>query len=398
MALNPYLVWYSQEARSYALMALFVALSLAFFGRYLNRPSVRSAAWWALAAGLAVGSHYFAVFVVAPQAVWLLAITRFRRPAAVAVAAVVAIGLALIPLAVAQEGSGRRNGFERIDLASRIGESGLNFVASEEPAPFAGSSAIDVVQALAAAGGAVLLIAAVAMVATGGSPRERLAAISVGAIAASAIAVPVVLALVGFDFLNPRNLIEALVPLLILVAVGFGCRGAGPLGLVAAGCACALFVVVLVAVGIATQMQRPPWRSAAAALGPAEAGLVFVVPRNGDDPLALYLPAKIARDLGRPVSVRRVDVLSTNYRVKPPVGGFRLTDQRRMAPFFIRWRFEAERRRRITLSELAARGCSASVPRSSSAIEVRRGLARYFRSRDRRRSFSTRPAVCSSGQ
>ena len=39
VALNPYLVWYSQEARSYALMALFVALSLVFFARCLNRPS-----------------------------------------------------------------------------------------------------------------------------------------------------------------------------------------------------------------------------------------------------------------------------------------------------------------------------------------------------------------------
>jgi hypothetical protein len=354
VAVNPYLVWYSQEARSYALMVLFVALSLAMFGRCLHRPSGRSAGWWALAAALAIGSHYFAAFVVAPQAVWLLVAGPRRRPAAIAVAALVAVGLALIPLAVAQEGSDRRNGFERIPLASRLGESGLNFVASEEPAPFQGARGIDAVQALAAAGGALLLVASVALVATRGSPAERRAAISAGGIAAAAIAVPVALALVGLDFLNPRNLIGALMPLLIVLAAGFGCRGAGRLGLVAAASACALFVVVLVAVHAATQMQRPPWRSAAAALGPAQGRRIFVVPHNGDDPLALYLHAQIARDLGRRVSVRRIDVLSTTYRVKRP-SGFGLADQERMAPFFIRWRFEAERRRSVKLQELGGR-------------------------------------------
>jgi hypothetical protein len=354
VALNPYLVWYSQEARSYALMALFVALSLVFFARCLHRPSARSAVWWTVAAALAVGTHYFAAFVVAPQAVWLLVFGRDRRPAAIAVAAVAAVGLALIPLAVAQEGSGRRNGFEGVPVVSRVGESGLNFVASEEPAPFAGTSGIDAVQALAATGGVVLLAAAVALVVTRGSPRERSAAISAGAIAAVGIAIPVALALGGLDFLNPRNLIGALVPLLIALAVGFGCRGAGRVGLIAAGSACVLFLAVLVAVGAATQMQRPAWRSAAVVLGPAQGRRVLVVPHNGDDPLALYLHAQIARDLGRRVPVRRIDVLSTTYRVTPP-SGFGLADQERMAPFFIRWRFEAERRRSVKLQELAGR-------------------------------------------
>jgi predicted membrane-bound mannosyltransferase len=354
VALNPYLVWYSQEARAYALMALFVALSLVFFSRCLHRPSARSAVWWTVAAALAVGTHYFAVFVVAPQAVWLLAFGRDRRPAAIAVAAVAAAGLALIPLAVAQEGSGRRNGFEGVPLVSRVGESGLNFVASEEPAPFAGTSGIDAVQALAAAGGAVLLAAAVALVATRGSPRERSAAICAGAIAAVGIAVPVALALGGLDFLNPRNVIGALVPLLIGLAVGFGCRGAGRLGLIAAAFACVLFVVVLVAVGAATQMQRPSWRSAAVALGSVRGERVLVVPRNGNDPMALYLDVEISRDLGRRMRIGRIDVLSTTYRVTPPAG-FELTDQERMAPFFVRWRFEAKRRRWISLRELAGR-------------------------------------------
>ena len=42
VALNPYLVWYSQEARSYALMVLFATAALYYFARSLDDPSPRS--------------------------------------------------------------------------------------------------------------------------------------------------------------------------------------------------------------------------------------------------------------------------------------------------------------------------------------------------------------------
>jgi mannosyltransferase len=355
VAVNPYLVWYSQEARSYALMAFFVALTLVYFARCLKRPSPGSLALWALSSALAIGSHYFAAFLVGPEAVWLLLSTRLSRPAILAVAAVVAVGLALGSLAATQEGSGRRNGFERIPLASRVGETGLNFVASEEPAPFAGATAIDAVQALAAVGGALLLAAALALVATGGSAEEQSAAVSAGVVAVAAIAIPLLLAVVGLDFVNPRNLIGALVPLLVVVAAGFGSRAVGRTGLVGAASTCALFIGVLVAVNASSQMQRPDWRDAAEALGPASSDRVFVVPHNGDDPLAYYLHADIAKHLSRRVLVRQIDVLSTNYGVKRPSGRFTLVHKERMAPFFLLWRYEAKRRQRVTLRELAGR-------------------------------------------
>lgn len=123
VALNPYLVWYSQEARSYALMVLFATAALYFFARSLRDPSPRSLGMWAVAAALSVCSHYFAAFLIAPQAVWLLARGTARRQAAVATGAVVLAGLALVPLAVAQEGSGRRNAFTDTLLISRVGDS-----------------------------------------------------------------------------------------------------------------------------------------------------------------------------------------------------------------------------------------------------------------------------------
>src|SRR4051812_35724719 len=48
-ALSPALIWYSQEARSYALMVLLCALALLFFVRALGQTRVRPYVVWALA-------------------------------------------------------------------------------------------------------------------------------------------------------------------------------------------------------------------------------------------------------------------------------------------------------------------------------------------------------------
>ena len=101
IAVNPMLIWYSQEARSYALLVFFGAVSLFFFVRALDTRGGRDLAFWALASALALCSHYFAVFAVAIEAALAaggaagsLARSSCRRSAAVAAA-----GLALLPLA-----------------------------------------------------------------------------------------------------------------------------------------------------------------------------------------------------------------------------------------------------------------------------------------------------------
>jgi mannosyltransferase len=356
VALNPYLIWYSQEARSYALMVLLAACALVYFARSLERPSRSPLALWALASALAVWTHYFAVFLIVPQALWLLLRHGPRRRAIFATAAIAAVGLALVPLAVSQEDGDRRNGFTQTPLASRAGETALNFVASEEPAPFAGNNKIDTVQLVAIVGGALLLAAAIALIATRASREERGGAIVAGVVGGGALAFPLLLAVVGLDFVNPRNLIGALIPLLIVLAIGFGGRGAGRAGLAAGATTCGLFAGVLIAVAISAQMQRPDWRGAAEALASTGEARVVVVPRNGDDPVAYYLGARKAAGFGkRRVRAREIDVLSTNYRVKRPAGPFELVDQERRAPFFLLWRYRAPRPRPIRLRHLTGR-------------------------------------------
>ncbi|MEA2309814.1 MAG: mannosyltransferase, partial [Thermoleophilaceae bacterium] len=112
-AVNPYLVWYSQEARAYALLVLLCTASLLFFLRTEHEHSVkgtvpltRRSLWlWALFSSLALLTHYFAAFLVVPEAAWLL--WRHRsRAVGLAVAAPLAVGAALLPLAIAQRDAG----------------------------------------------------------------------------------------------------------------------------------------------------------------------------------------------------------------------------------------------------------------------------------------------------
>ena len=110
-AFNPLLIWYSQEARSYALLVLFAGLSFLLFARIAREQRDRDLAWWTLVSALAIATHYFAAFVVAPEAAWLLLRARDRRRPLIATGALLAVGGALLPLLLRQR---------RLDLTSFI--------------------------------------------------------------------------------------------------------------------------------------------------------------------------------------------------------------------------------------------------------------------------------------
>ena len=71
VAVHPLLVYYSQEARGYAAVALACAVGFALLPRRARGRSGR--VWWALASAVALGCHYFAIFPVAIEAAILLA-------------------------------------------------------------------------------------------------------------------------------------------------------------------------------------------------------------------------------------------------------------------------------------------------------------------------------------
>jgi uncharacterized membrane protein len=82
MALTPFAVYYGIEARPYATMTFFVALSTLAL---LRAVDTRSRRWWLLYVGSAAAaaySHYTSIFVLAVQAAWALWVCRdeLRQP------------------------------------------------------------------------------------------------------------------------------------------------------------------------------------------------------------------------------------------------------------------------------------------------------------------------------
>lgn len=260
VAANPFLVWYSQEARSYALLALLGAGSVLAFGHALRGGGLSLAAWAAVA-GLAIATHYFAVFLVVAEAVWLLARLRPRSRAVVASLVPAAVTLAHVPLVLAQRGNGEA--VAGSSLAARIAGIPKNLVVGYSfPAEAPGTAVA-----------ALLVLAGIVLVARL-APAERRGALAAGSLALAALLVPAALAVAGIDFLVARNTIAAAVPAAVCLGAGYA---TGRLGLAAAGVLCVLSAAVALAPALDATYGRTDWRGAAERLRPADVPRAIVV-------------------------------------------------------------------------------------------------------------------------
>ena len=329
VAVNPMLIWYSQEARSYALLVLACALSLLFFLRALERRRGIDLAAWAAASGLALCSHYFAFFPVAIEAVWLLVVLRARwRMVLPALAGVGAVGLALIPLIAAQVNPTHIGWIEHSLLSTRFIETGVSFLIGETGHVIAEPPRhrFAVLPALLAAGAVLLLILR-------GSRRERhsgaiTAALGLGVLLLAGLAV-----LVGKDYVVERNLLPVLVPLLALVAVGCAVGRQRLLGLVLAGALCAYWVAFDVYVTQTPNLQRPDFRTLTQAMGPARVSRAVVSWKLAADPMRWYLPGTAPRMYGGRTRVAEVAVVSKPHAAFRRTGlppAFRLSQRVRL--------------------------------------------------------------------
>ena len=260
VAVNPFLVWYSQEARAYALLALLGAGSVLAFGLALRGGRTALAVWAAVSA-LAIATHYYAVFLVAAEALWLLARLRPSRPVVLATLLPGAVLLAHLPLVLEQ-----RDNAEAVSGSSLVGRiAGIpkNLVVGYSfPAEAVGS-------ALAA----LLVLVGVALVVRL-APAERRRALLAGSLALAVIVTPVALAVVGVDFLVARNTIIAVVPAAVCLGAGYA---SGRRGLAAASLLCALSAAVALAPALDATYGRTDWRAAAEELRPATGPRAIVV-------------------------------------------------------------------------------------------------------------------------
>jgi 4-amino-4-deoxy-L-arabinose transferase-like glycosyltransferase len=281
-ALSPMLVWYSQEARAYALLTLTGGASFVLFALARREPSPRRLAWWAVVSALAIATHYFAGFVVIAEAALL--IHRHRHSTAVrwAVAGVAGAAACLLPLAAVQAGHRRLGWVGGIELTDRITEGVQRLVAAGQPSSWWGATGAEVTPYAWIGAVAILALAAV-LLTRRASAEERsggvlaLAVVAVGGGLPAAIALAAHLVSGGDgDYFLDRNVLGAWVPLAVLVGSGLAARRAGIAG--AAGLTAILVWSAAVYVDITTspELQRDDWRAVADAL-PADDGTLVVV-------------------------------------------------------------------------------------------------------------------------
>ncbi len=295
-AVSPILVWYSQEARAYALVTALSALSLWAFARLLREPSRRFVVAWALASALALATHYFAAFLVLPEAVWLAAAPPTRRAAAPALAAVAVAGLALLPLALHQSSLDLASFIKGESLPFRVAQAGKNLLVGFDSPLERELAAVAVLIALAGAAG----------VFAWARGRERAGGHVALALGLLVVGLPVVLAAAGVDYLDSRNVLPAWIPLMTVVAAGL--LPAGRTGVAALVLLGLLGLAGVIGVAVTPKWQREDWRGMAHALGPATEPRVIITPATGRRPLDLYLGRPPARRTGGAV-VREIALL-----------------------------------------------------------------------------------------
>ncbi len=345
VTVNPLFVWYSQEARAYGLFVLLAAVAMLCWLCALRRPTPRRMAMFALAGSLALLSHYFAVFLLIPMVIWL-AWDPTRRQAAghrdrtawSAIAVLALVGVALLPLISAQGGHGTQ-WIGEWALSSR-----LQAIPQYYLTDYYGS----------ALGHGIELLVALPIVAGIGyglwrvlTPPEERGALIALTVAAGGILIPIVLVAFGADYLAPRNLVGAMIPVTALIAVVVPSQRAGRTGIALAVLIAIGFTAITVDVNLSPRLQRGNWRGLVRSLSTApgvpgrassgERALTPTVARAivtvelGSAPLEYYMPPLRNLLPGQAATVSEIDEVGYSPLVpsagQPPAPGFRLLER-----------------------------------------------------------------------
>ena len=166
-------------------------------------------------------------------------------------------------------------------------------------------------------------------------PREERGALIALAIAACGVLLPILLVAFGLDYLAPRNLVAAMIPVSALIAVVVTARRAGRVGTALAALIAVAGLAITIDVDLSPRLQRGDWRGVAKVLrrGAPAGERVITTVELGAAPLEYYLPPLHNLAEGTTVQVREID--ETGYSPltasagSPPAPGFRLREPRR---------------------------------------------------------------------
>lgn len=312
VAVEPMLVWYSQDARAYALLVLFSTAALLFFLRARRSGAARDLGWWAALSALALATHWFAFFPLAIEAVWLLLRARPLRRVLAATGGVALAAAALAPIALHQAEGGNNDWITTFGMAGRLRETAISFFVGE--AGLLKHALIPI----------ALFAGAVALLLWRGGLRERRGAAVALTIGGGSILLALALAAAGQDFVLERNLLPALIPLAFVGAAGAAAPRAGRLGVAVWAALVAYLLAFCVYSDFRPALQREDWGTVASAIGPPRGPRAILVWEQGDEPLAFYIGVGERRVKWKewrhgPVPVAEVDVVSG----RPPPAGAR---------------------------------------------------------------------------
>ena len=346
VAVNPLFVWYSQEARVYALFALTCAIAMLCCLRAGREPTPRRMAAFALSGALALLTHYFSAFLLVGMAAWLLRDPRTRRAALPALVALAAVGLALLPLIIAQGGHGTQ-WIGRWALSSRLQAIPQYYLTGYSGSPL--GHGIELLVALP-------LLAAAALGASHLRGSAQAApALAAALIAGAGILLPLALAVLGADYLAPRNLLGAMVPLTALLAVLVTMPAAGRAAPALAALSAAGFLALSLDVNLSPRLQRGNWRGVARALRVGAAARAITTVELGGAPLQYYLPHLHNLPRGSSVLISEID--QTGYAPlresagRAPAPGFSLSARLNVDGLIV-YRFVAARPRPVSEATL----------------------------------------------
>jgi mannosyltransferase len=364
-AATPIFVWHAQDGRSHSLALLLAGLSFLFFLRSLRHGRRADLVLWAVTSGLALFSHYYTAFAIAPEALLLLLFGPARRMSWAAVTGVVLAGLAVVPIALAQRGNVDRTYDLYGPLGRRLVQTPAQLLVGEQP-PLQRGSAVVV---------AILVLVALWALVKRATAGERDGAAIALAVGLGGVVALLAAAAVGVDYISARNVLPTFFPLLLVVACGFAAVRVGR-ATVAAG---AVLVAIWLAIDVVTagvpKFEREDWRGAAEALGPPTADrAVIATPYAGRQALRVYLEDSFALRSG--VRVREIDVIGlpplfrrVGETPKPPrpatdppaPPGFRLVE-RREEKYFTVLRYRASRPLPVGRAELGRARLDTDAP------------------------------------
>ncbi len=342
VAVNPMMLWYSQEARAYALVALFGALSALWWLRAERRGARRDFVWWGVWSGLAIGTHYFAVFPIIAEALMLLR-RRGVRASFAGMAVLAGFAAALAPLAIHQMLIGHADWIGNFGLGHRLWETAATFVTGET-----GDIIARPERPWLAFVPLALSLAALALLLRRGAGRERRAAARPLLLVVAAIGIPVALVAASKDFVLARNLIPALVPLLAVIGIAIASPASRRLGAAVGALLVAYSLGFCVLASTDEQFQRPNWSAVAERIGAPRGPRATVTWTLGEAPLRYYLSTgaiQIRTKERYPWLVKEVDFVSDGVAPPPPqrlLGpGFRQVGREDTGRLFIRrYRFQ----------------------------------------------------------